>query len=208
MRVTPDGTLPPNFKADAKKQAPGVKVYNLYKFLRSNASTFINQHPIVKRGDKVVKGQALADGACTDQGELALGRNVNVAYMSWHGYNYEDAIIISEKLVSEDVYTSIHVSLEDVVARDTKLGPEVITHDIPNQGEDKRNNLDVEGVIRIGAEVKPDDVLVGKTTPKSETDLAPEERLLKAIFGEKAAEVKDTSLKVPGGLSGIVMDLV
>ncbi|MBR0458369.1 MAG: DNA-directed RNA polymerase subunit beta [Victivallales bacterium] len=205
--VTPDGKLPVGFNPDAKKQPAGVKVYNLYKFLRSNASTFINQHPIVKRGDKVEKGQALADGACTDQGELALGRNVNVAYMSWHGYNYEDAIIISEKLVSEDVYTSIHVSLEDVQARDTKLGPEVITHDIPNQSEEKRNNLDVEGVIRVGAEVKPGDVLVGKATPKNETDLAPEERLLKAIFGEKMAEVKDTSLVVPGGLSGVVMDV-
>ncbi|HQC51721.1 MAG TPA: DNA-directed RNA polymerase subunit beta [Lentisphaeria bacterium] len=197
--VTPDGKLP---------ERPNTgKVYNLYKFLRSNASTLINQHPIVKRGDKVRKGQTIADGASTDGGELALGRNVTVAFMSWHGYNFEDAIIISERLVSEDVYTSVHVSLEDVIARETKLGPEEITRDIPNVGEEALRNLDTEGVVRIGAEVNPGDILVGKITPKSESDLAPEERLLKAIFGEKAADVKDTSLKVSGGCSGIVMDV-
>ncbi|MBQ6470798.1 MAG: DNA-directed RNA polymerase subunit beta [Victivallales bacterium] len=200
--TTKDG-LPP----EETKYPESVRTYNLYKFLRSNASTLVNQHPIVKRGDAVVKGQAIADGACTDQGELALGRNVNVAYMSWHGYNYEDAIIISEKLVSEDVYTSIHVSLEDVIARDTKLGPEEITRDIPNAATEALRNLDAEGIVRVGAEVKPDDILVGKISPKSEGDLSPEERLLRAIFGEKSQDVKDTSLKVPGGLSGIVMDV-
>ncbi|MDD4097587.1 MAG: DNA-directed RNA polymerase subunit beta [Lentisphaeria bacterium] len=197
--ITADGKLP-------ERPAPG-QVYNLYKFLRSNASTLVNQHPIVKRGDHVRRGQAIADGASTDGGELALGRNVTVAFMSWHGYNFEDAIIISERLVSEDVYTSVHVSLEDVIARETKLGPEEITRDIPNVGEEALRNLDTEGVVRIGAEVFPGDILVGKITPKSESDLAPEERLLKAIFGEKAADVKDTSLKVSGGCSGIVMDV-
>ncbi len=179
--------------------------YNLYKFLRSNAGTLVNQHPIVKKGDKVKRGQAIADGSCTDQGELALGRNVTVAYMSWHGYNYEDAIIISQRLVSEDYYTSVHVSMESVTASDTKMGAEEITRDIPNVGEDALRNLDANGVIRIGAEVKTDDILVGKITPKSETDLIPEERLFKAIFGEKASDVKESPLKVPGGLSGVVM---
>ena len=200
--VTKDGKMPAkNAKPDTYQE------YILYKFLRSNASTFINQHPIVVRGEKVVKGQTLADGACTDQGDLALGRNVMVAFMSWRGYNYEDAIIISERLVQEDVYTSIHVSLEDVVARDTKLGNEEITRDIPNVGEEELRNLDAEGVIRVGAEVKGGDILVGKITPKGEADLAPEERLLKAIFGEKASDVKDTSLKLSSGSSGIVMDV-
>ncbi len=194
-------------EADKTEYPDSVQEYNLYKFLRSNASTLVNQHPIVKRGDKVVRGQAIADGASTDKGELALGRNVTVAFMSWHGYNFEDAIIISEKLVAKDVYTSIHVSMEDVVARDTKIGSEEITRDIPNVGEEALRNLDSEGIVRIGAEVKTGDVLVGKITPKNETELAPEERLLKAIFGDKASDVKDSSLKVPGGLSGIVMDV-
>ncbi len=200
--VTSDGKLPEETSAPDK-----VQVYNLYKFLRSNASTLVNQHPIVHRGEAVEKGQTLADGACTDQGDLALGRNVMVAFMPWRGYNFEDAIIISERLVQEDVYTSVHVSLEDVTARETKMGPEEITRDIPNVSEDELRNLDTEGVIRIGAEVKPGDILVGKITPKNEPELAPEERLLKAIFGEKASDVKDSSLKMSSGSNGIVMDI-
>jgi DNA-directed RNA polymerase subunit beta len=201
--ITRDGKLPAANAVPGK----GYQCYHLYKFLRSNASTLINQRPIVKRGDKVKKGQPIADGTCTDGGELALGRNVMVAFMPWRGYNFEDAIIISERLVQEDIYTSIHVSLEDVVARDTKLGPEEITRDIPNVGEEALRNLDTEGVIRLGSEVKTGDILVGKITPKNETELAPEERLLKAIFGEKAADVKDSSLLVPSGCAGIVMDV-
>ncbi len=201
--VTRDGKLPP----EGTEIGKNYQHYHLYKFLRSNASTLINQRPTVKRGDKVKKGQAIADGACTDKGELALGRNVMVAFMPWRGYNFEDAIIISERLVQEDVYTSIHVSLESVQARDTKLGPEEITRDIPNVGEEALRNLDTEGVIRLGSEVRAGDILVGKITPKNETELAPEERLLKAIFGEKAADVKDSSLLVPSGCSGIVMDV-
>ena len=200
--ITSDGKEP-----DETKHPDKVQTYALYKFLRSNASTLVNQRPIVRRGDVVKKGQTIADGASTDQGEIALGRNVTVAFMPWHGYNFEDAIIISERLVHQDTYTSVHVSLEDVIARDTKLGAEEITRDIPNVGEDALRNLDTEGVVRIGAEVKPGDILVGKITPKSETELAPEERLLKAIFGEKAADVKDSSLLVSGGCSGIVMDV-
>jgi DNA-directed RNA polymerase subunit beta len=185
----------------------GRYVYPLRKFMRSNAGTCNNQKPLVRRGDRVKKGQLLADGPATDNGELALGRNVLVAFMPWHGYNFEDAITISERVVKEDVYTSIHVSDFEVGARDTKLGPEEITRDIPNVGEEALRNLGADGVIRIGAEVKPGDILVGKITPKSETELAPEERLLRAIFGEKAADVKDTSLRVPSGCTGIVMDL-
>lgn len=185
----------------------GVYVYPLRKFMRSNAGTCINQRPIVCRGDKIKTGDVLADGPNTDQGELALGRNVLVAYMPWNGYNFEDAIVISEKTVKEDTFTSIHISEFEVQARDTKLGPEEITRDIPNAGDEALKNLDHDGVIRIGAEVKPGDILVGKITPKSETELAPEERLLRAIFGEKAAEVKDTSLRVPSGCTGIVMDV-
>ena len=212
--TTPDGELPvsPNtwlsdpesIKTDADK---GIYVYQLRKFMRSNASTCINQKPIVSRGDVVKPGDVLADGPCTDGGELALGRNVLVAYMSWYGYNFEDAIIISERLVQEDAYTSIHIEEFEEKARDTKLGPEEITRDIPNVGDDALKNLGSDGVIRIGAEVKPGDILVGKITPKSETDLAPEERLLRAIFGEKAADVKDTSLRVPPGTTGVVMDV-
>ncbi len=186
---------------------PECTARELRKFMRSNASTCINQKPIVSRGDKVKVGDVLADGPCTDGGELALGRNVLVAYMSWYGYNFEDAIIISERLVQEDAYTSIHIEEFEEKARDTKLGPEEITRDIPNVGDDALKNLDSEGVVRIGAEVKPGDILVGKITPKSETDLAPEERLLRAIFGEKAADVKDTSLRVPPGTTGVVMDV-
>ena len=161
----------------------------------------------MKRGDKVKKGDVLADGPCTELGELAIGRNVLVAFMSWNGYNFEDAIAISERVVKDDVYTSIHIGEYEVGARDTKLGPEEITRDIPNVGEEALSDLGPDGVIRVGAEVKPGDIMVGKITPKSETELAPEERLLRAIFGEKAADVKDTSLRVPSGTTGIVMDV-
>ncbi len=212
--TSPDGELPvspqrwlsepESIKTDIEK---GIHVYQLRKFMRSNASTCINQKPIVNRGDAVKPGMVLADGPCTDGGELALGRNVLVAYMSWYGYNYEDAIIISERLVQEDAYTSIHIEEFEEKARDTKLGPEEITRDIPNVGDEALKNLGSDGVIRIGAEVKPGDILVGKITPKSETELAPEERLLRAIFGEKAADVKDTSMRVPPGTTGVVMDV-
>ncbi len=213
--TTPDGILPVSpqrWLSDPKGSIvtdpdKGIYVYALRKFMRSNASTCINQRPIVSRGDVVKAGDVLADGPCTDGGELALGRNVLVAYMSWYGYNFEDAIIISERLVQEDAYTSIHIEEFSEQARDTKLGPEEITRDIPNVGEDALKNLDSDGVVRVGAEVKPGDILVGKITPKSETDLAPEERLLRAIFGEKAADVKDTSLRVPPGTTGVVMDV-
>jgi DNA-directed RNA polymerase subunit beta len=187
--------------------AKGIFAYPLRKFMRSNAGTCINQKPIVKLGQKIKKGQVLADGPNTENGELAIGRNVLVAFMPWNGYNFEDAIVISERVVKDDVYTSIHISEFDVAARDTKLGPEEITRDIPNVGEEALRNLDHDGIIRIGAEVKPGDILVGKITPKSETELAPEERLLRAIFGEKAADVKDTSLRVPSGCNGIVQDV-
>ena len=212
--TTPDGELPVSSNTwlsdpESVKTEPdkGIYVYQLRKFMRSNASTCINQKPIVTRGQKIKAGDVLADGPCTDGGELALGRNVLVAYMSWYGYNFEDAIIISERLVQEDAYTSIHIEEFEEKARDTKLGPEEITRDIPNVGDDALKNLGSDGVIRIGAEVKPGDILVGKITPKSETDLAPEERLLRAIFGEKAADVKDTSLRVPPGTTGVVMDV-
>src|SRR5437016_8593361 len=177
------------------------------KFIRSNAGTCVNQKTIVKRGQHVKKEQIIADGPNTDHGELALGRNVLVAFMPWNGYNFEDAILISERIVKDDIFTSIHIDEFEVAARDTKLGPEEITRDIPNLGDEALKNLGADGVIRIGAEVKPGDILVGKITPKSETELAPEERLLRAIFGEKAADVKDTSLKVPSGTYGIVMDV-
>ncbi len=205
--VTPDGKLPEGKKKIKHDPAHGVYVYSLRKFMRSNAATCINQKAIVKKGDTVKKGQVLADGPCTRDGELALGRNVLVAFMPWNGYNFEDAIMISERIVKDDVFTSIHIEEFEVSARDTKLGPEEITLDIPNLGEEALKNLGLDGVIRVGAEVKPGDILVGKITPKSETELAPEERLLRAIFGEKAADVKDTSLKVPSGTYGIVMDV-
>ena len=188
-----------------KTDEDSIDRYWLTKFKRSNQGTCMNQRPIVTEGDRVSAGQALADGPSTDQGELALGRNLLVAYMSWEGYNYEDAIIISERLVREDSLTSIHVEQYEVDARETKLGPEEITRDIPNVGEDVLANLDEEGIIRIGAEVNPGDILVGKVTPKGETELTPEERLLRAIFGEKAREVRDTSLKVPHGDRGVVI---
>jgi DNA-directed RNA polymerase subunit beta len=206
--VSDDGTLPPRFlKEPRSDHKRGIYCYDLRKFLRSNAGTCFNQKPIVRKGDKVKLGQALADGASTQQGELAIGRNILVAFMPWKGYNFEDAILISEKIVKDDIYTSIHIEEFEVTARDTKLGPEEITRDIPNAGEEALRNLDHLGIVRIGAEVKPGDILVGKITPKSETDLAPEEKLLRAIFGEKAADVKDSSLRVPSGTQGIVMDI-
>ena len=184
-----------------------VDVYKLNKFLRSNQSTCFNQKPIVHRGDHVICGQVLADGPATDGGELALGFNVLVAFMPWEGYNYEDAILLSEDLCKEDIYTSIHIEEYECDARDTKLGAEEITRELPNTGEDTLRNLDEDGIICIGAEVKPGDILVGKATPKGETELTPEERLLRAIFGDKEREVRDTSLRVPHGESGKVVDV-
>ncbi len=181
--------------------------YDLLKFTRSNAGTCINQRPIVAVGDKVVRGQILADGPSSDEGELALGQNVMVAFMPWEGYNYEDAILISERMVKDDRFTSIHIEEYECEARDTKLGPEEITRDIPNVGEDSLKDLDENGIVRIGAEVRPEDILVGKVTPKGETELTAEERLLRAIFGEKSREVRDTSLKVPHGEKGKIIDV-
>jgi DNA-directed RNA polymerase subunit beta len=205
--ITEDGKLPEGKKRIKHDPGAGVWMYPVRKFMRSNAATCINQKILVSKGDYVKKGQVIADGPCTQGGELALGRNVLCAFMPWNGYNFEDAILISERIVKDDVFTSIHIDEFEVGARDTKLGPEEITRDIPNLGEEALKNLGPDGVIRIGAEVKPGDILVGKITPKSETELAPEERLLRAIFGEKAADVKDTSLKVPSGTYGIVMDV-
>jgi DNA-directed RNA polymerase subunit beta len=185
----------------------GVDIYNLTKYTRSNQNTNINQRTTVKRGDIVAAGDVLADGASTDLGELALGQNMLIAFMPWHGYNFEDSILISEKVVSEDRYTSIHIEELTVVARQTKLGDESITRDISNVPELQLNRLDDSGIIHIGAEVRTDDILVGKVTPKSETPLTPEERLLRQIFGEKAADVKDTSLRVPSGMNGTVIDV-
>ena len=181
--------------------------YHLSKFARSNQGTCINQHPIVKEGEIVKKGQVIADGPSTDEGEISLGRNVLIAFMTWEGYNYEDAVLISERLVKDDVYTSIHIEEYESEARDTKLGPEEITRDIPGVGEDALRDLDERGIIRIGAEVRANDILVGKVTPKGETELTAEERLLRAIFGDKAREVRDTSLRVPHGEFGIVVDV-
>ncbi len=190
------------------KNDDGVeKLYDLLKFVRSNAGTCINQRPIVSLGDRTLAGQVLADGPSSDQGELALGQNVLVAFMPWEGYNYEDAILISERMVKEDRFTSIHIEEYECEARDTKLGPEEITRDIPNVGEDALKDLDERGIIRIGAEVRPEDILVGKVTPKGETELTAEERLLRAIFGEKSREVRDTSLKVPHGEKGKIIDV-
>ena len=185
----------------------GVDIYTLVKFARSNQNTCLNQTPLVKKGEYVTAGQILADGPCTDQGELALGRNLVVAYMPWRGYNFEDAILISERVVKEDLYTTIHIEEFEVHARDTKLGPEEITRDIPLVREEALKNLDDSGIIRIGATVKHGDILVGKVTPKGETILSPEEKLLRAIFGEKASDVKDASLTVPPGIEGNVVDI-
>jgi DNA-directed RNA polymerase subunit beta len=184
----------------------GVDIYNLIKFQRSNQNTCINQKSIVSIGERVHKGQILADGPATDMGELALGKNITVAFMPWGGYNFEDSILISEKLIKDDRFTSIHVEVFECISRDTKLGKEEITRDIPNVSEEALRNLDDSGIIRIGAEVKPADILVGKITPKGETQLSPEEKLLRAIFGEKAGDVRDTSLTVPPGVVGTVID--
>jgi len=192
---------------DGQEVKGDIVKYKLHKFMRSNQGTCINQRPIVKRGDVIKKGDILADGPSTEMGELALGRNVVVAFMTWEGYNYEDAILLSEKLVKEDVYTSIHIEEYESEARDTKLGPEEITRDIPNVGEEALKNLDERGIIRIGAEISAGDILVGKVTPKGVTELTAEERLLHAIFGEKAREVRDTSLRVPHGSDGIIVDV-
>ena len=201
-------------KTDLKRKEPGSKkheicldTYDLVKFKRSNQNTSITQKPVVSVGQQVKRGQVLADGPAIDRGDLALGRNILVAFMPWGGYNFEDAILLSERLVREDVFTSIHIEEFEVEARDTKLGKEDITRDIPNVGEEALRNLDESGIIRIGAEVKQGDILVGKVTPKGETQLTPEEKLLRAIFGEKAGDVKDTSLTVPPGVEGIVVDV-
>ncbi len=183
-----------------------VDIYKLTKFQRTNQNTCYNQRPIVRRGDVVEEGQIIADGPATEMGELALGKNVMVAFMPWGGYNFEDSILVSERLVKDDTFTSIHIEEFEVMARDTKLGKEEITRDIPNVGEEALRNLDESGIIRIGAEVRPGDILVGKITPKGETQLTPEEKLLRAIFGEKAGDVKDTSLRVPPGIEGVIID--
>jgi DNA-directed RNA polymerase subunit beta len=188
------------------KGDPGVDIYNLIKFRRSNQNTCIHQRPIVRVGDRVKKGEVIADGPATHLGELALGRNVIVAFMPWGGYNFEDSILISERLVKEDCFTSIHIEEFETVARDTKLGKEEITRDIPNVGEEALKDLDESGIVRIGAEVGPGDILIGKITPKGETQLSPEEKLLRAIFGEKAGDVRDTSFRVPPGVEGTVID--
>jgi DNA-directed RNA polymerase subunit beta len=190
----------------SEREEGGVEIYKLLKFRRSNQSTCYNQKPIVNKGDRVKKGQIIADGPAIEKGELALGRNVIVAFLSWGGYNFEDAILVSKRLVQEDVFTSIHIEEFNVLARDTKLGQEEITRDIPNAGEEALEELDESGIIRLGAEVRPGDILVGKITPKGETQLSPEEKLLRAIFGEKAGDVKDTSLRVPPGVEGTVID--
>src|SRR3990172_7707074 len=188
------------------KNEKGVDIYNLTKFRRSNQNTCFNQKPLVTEGDAVEKGDVIADGPSTENGELALGRNVLVAFMSWGGYNFEDSILLSERLLKDDVFTSLHIEEFETVARDIKLGKEEITRDIPNMGEEALSNLDESGIVRMGAEVKPGDILVGKITPKGETQLSPEEKLLRAIFGEKAEDVKDTSLRVPPGIEGVVID--
>jgi DNA-directed RNA polymerase subunit beta len=185
----------------------GVDIYNLTKYTRSNQNTCINQKPLVKPGDVIARGDVLADGPCTDMGELALGQNMLCAFMPWNGYNFEDSILISERVVQEDRYTTIHIEELSCVARDTKLGPEEITADIPNVSESLLSKLDESGIVYVGAEVRPNDILVGKVTPKGETQLTPEEKLLRAIFGEKASDVKDTSLRVPPGMDGTVIDV-
>jgi DNA-directed RNA polymerase subunit beta len=186
---------------------PNLDIYRLIKFRRSNQDTCLNQRPIVAEGVKVKKGQVIADGPATREGELALGRNVLSAFMPWGGYNFEDAILVSEQLIKHDVFTSIHIEEFELQVRDTKRGVEEITREIPNVSEEAVKNLDEEGVIRIGARVRQGDILVGKVTPKGEQELSPEERLLKAIFGDKAGDVRDASLKAPPGMDGIVIDI-
>jgi len=185
----------------------GVDIYNLSKFKRSNQNTSINQRPLVKVGDNIKKGDIIADGPATKLGELALGKNVTVAFMPWQGYNFEDSILISERCVTDDVFTSIHIEEYEAMARDTKLGAEEVTRDIPNVSEESLRNLDESGIVYVGAEVKPGDILVGKVTPKSETSSSPEEKLLRSIFGEKATDVRDSSLKLKSGGSGVVIDV-
>lgn len=192
---------------EADPNKPGVDIYRLSKFQRSNQNTCINQRPLVRVGDKVATGDIIADGPSTDMGDLALGRNVLVAFMPWNGYNFEDSILISERIVRDDIFTSIHLEEFEVMARDTKLGPEEITRDIPNVGEEALRNLDEAGIVAIGAEVQPGDILVGKVTPKGESPMTPEEKLLRAIFGEKASDVRDTSLRLPPGVAGTVVEV-
>ena len=201
VRVTGDGS------GNGAGDEFGADIYNLVKFRRSNQNTCMNQKPIIRVGQKVVRGEVIADGPCTDSGELALGRNILVAFMPWRGYNFEDAILVSEKLVTEDAYTSIHIEEFEIEARDTKLGPEEVTRDIPNVSEEFLKDLDDSGIIRIGAHVKPGDILVGKVTPKGETQLTPEEKLLRAIFGEKSGDVRDASLTTPPGIEGTIVDV-
>ena len=186
---------------------PGVDIYSLTKYTRSNQNTCINQRPLVKPGDRIARGDVLADGPSTDMGELALGQNMLVAFMPWNGYNFEDSILISERVVEEDRYTTVHIEELVCFARDTKLGPEDITSDIPNVSESALSKLDESGIVYVGAEVKTGDILVGKVTPKGETQLTPEEKLLRAIFGEKASDVKDTSLRVPSGMNGTIINV-
>ena len=196
---------PPDAESDDDPLSAKPDIYNLIKFQRSNQNTCINQKPIVEPGDHVKTGDVIADGPATERGELALGENILVAFMPWGGYNFEDSILVSERLVKNDHFTSIHIEEFECVARDTKLGKEEITCDIPNVGEEALKDLDESGIVRIGAEVKPQDILVGKITPKGETQLSPEEKLLRAIFGEKAGDVRDSSLRVPPGVQGIVI---
>ncbi|MFA7525120.1 MAG: DNA-directed RNA polymerase subunit beta, partial [Acidithiobacillus sp.] len=198
IRVSDEETLP---------EEPGVDIYNLVKYARSNQNTTLNQRPVVKVGDVVSRGDVLADGPSTEMGELALGQNILVAFMPWNGYNFEDSILISERVVAEDRYTTIHIEEFSVFARDTKLGPEEITRDIPNVAEGALRHLDESGIVVIGAELAPGDILVGKVTPKGETQLTPEEKLLRAIFGEKASDVKDNSMRMPAGMYGTVIDV-
>jgi DNA-directed RNA polymerase subunit beta len=193
--------------ASASAEGSGVDIYNLLKFQRSNQNTCITQRPLVKVGDAVAAGDVIGDGPSTELGELALGRNVLCAFMPWNGYNFEDSILISERIVSDDVFTSIHIEEFEVMARDTKLGQEEITRDIPNVGEEALKDLDEAGIVYIGAEVKPGDILVGKVTPKGESPMTPEEKLLRAIFGEKASDVRDTSLRLPPGVSGTIVEV-
>ncbi|MEM9842756.1 MAG: DNA-directed RNA polymerase subunit beta, partial [Pseudomonadota bacterium] len=202
-----DGTRIVVRATDDLEGKSGVDIYRLSKFRRSNQNSCINQRPIVKVGDAVKRGDIIADGPSTDLGELALGRNVLVAFMPWNGYNFEDSILISERIVRDDVYTSIHLEEFEIAARDTKLGPEEITRDIPNVGEEALRNLDEAGIVAVGAEVKAGDILVGKVTPKGESPMTPEEKLLRAIFGEKASDVRDTSLRVPPGDAGTVVEV-
>lgn len=190
-----------------KDGSPSVDICNLLKFRKSNHNTCINQKPLVKVGDRVIKGEVIADGPSTDNGEIALGRNILVAFIPWNGYNFEDSILISERIVKEDIFTSIHIEELEVITRDSRLGPEEITRDIPNVSDEHLRNLDEVGIVYVGAEVKPGDILVGKVTPKSESPITPEEKLLRAIFGEKAADVKDSSLRVPPGIAGTVVDV-